>query len=790
MESTLNLYINIKSYFTKTIKNPLFDKKYISYDKYNSFVLLTKPYIKNIELNFNDQYINKTLYNNEKKKIFLYTVPFELFCKLNTSGISNVIDDKTLEEFNIFKYTLKQENQVLILLDVDIRDMLIIFEDDKKYTLTDLHKFNNINIQLRLTKSLHYVIQKLSNINFCITNVYAKNYNIIFNKRIFNLQLSKTISKDIIDFIKYYQHTIKHEEYVNLSTNRIDDKSFIIRSTLVDREFVEKLLYSMSNSNKFLLFCYLLTSYNYCYYVINNKNILKMMNIYIYTYHEWFRYIITFTWIILLYTENQTDEIKINNDIIFDIETANLLPIYDYKNNVTNNNPYLPLLINRSNISNKYNGVQNILYDYLYLCRTNPICSLKEFIIRLNLFSCGSSNINIFENINFKSLGVVITGSCMTACIQTYHPLMKILSKDNYFNFTDDLFLRYLNEFYSSADIDVMFNKSTNEYFFIKVKQFYEKIKCNLCKYNLDTKPVLKSIKLPKIYVTTQFIKDKITIPIDIINKYKIQITNEIEKIKFIKDNIHENDIRVLFEPYYFDLIDTSYIEYSDTIDKSILEQKMYLFPEIYNNRDLDKKLYYPIYILENTNVDIKLNINYKFKLEYMNTKSMDIFKIENLDHMTSVARFHLPCVRALYDNSTVYMTPSFISSHMTYENIDYKYFMAEKDPFEIANKYRYRGYGIILNQTELRYIEMYNNINEKWKKYYKSCNNTYTDINSLFYRQNKNITYYNYHTTATVYNNCDDIINYNNLLSIDSNGELPNTIRLDIAEILAKNIK
>jgi hypothetical protein len=55
----------------------------------------------------------------------------------------------------------------------------------------------------------------------------------------------------------------------------------------------------------------------------------------------------------------------------------------------------------------------------------------------------------------------------------------------------------------------------------------------------------------------------------------------------------------------------------------------------------------------------------------------------------------------------------------MTMINIDYKYFAGSKDPIEIINKYRCRGFGTILNDKEkVRFFE-YNNLVEKWKNIY-----------------------------------------------------------------------
>ncbi len=76
---------------------------------------------------------------------------------------------------------------------------------------------------------------------------------------------------------------------------------------------------------------------------------------------------------------------------------------------------------------------------------------------------------------------------------------------------------------------------------------------------------------------------------------------------------------------------------------------------------------------------------------------------------MNTVANFHMPCVRAYYNGDNVYMTPSFVSAHMTFMNIDYKYFAGSKDPINIINKYRMRGFGCWLNKSELETYIKYN---------------------------------------------------------------------------------
>jgi hypothetical protein len=69
----------------------------------------------------------------------------------------------------------------------------------------------------------------------------------------------------------------------------------------------------------------------------------------------------------------------------------------------------------------------------------------------------------------------------------------------------------------------------------------------------------------------------------------------------------------------------------------------------------------------------------------------------------------------------------------MTMMNIDYKYFAGSKDPIEIINKYRNRGFGTFLNDKEKIKMVEYNDAVEKWKKLYNLKKKSKVSIDSIF---------------------------------------------------------
>ena len=104
------------------------------------------------------------------------------------------------------------------------------------------------------------------------------------------------------------------------------------------------------------------------------------------------------------------------------------------------------------------------------------------------------------------------------------------------------------------------------------------------------------------------------------------------------------------------------------------------------------------------------------------NARTLEIFKGRGENHFSTISRFHMDFVRAFWNGKTVKCLPSFITSMMLQLSTDYKYFASLRSPIDIINKYRSRGFGIILNKAEKSDMSSYNsewssNENNKWKK-------------------------------------------------------------------------
>jgi hypothetical protein len=71
--------------------------------------------------------------------------------------------------------------------------------------------------------------------------------------------------------------------------------------------------------------------------------------------------------------------------------------------------------------------------------------------------------------------------------------------------------------------------------------------------------------------------------------------------------------------------------------------------------------------------------------------------------------------------------------------NIDYKYVSGNTDILEIINKYRLRGFGTWLNNTEINLMGKYCRTIQKWKDIYKnnSIKGTKSLNNSIYVKKN-----------------------------------------------------
>jgi hypothetical protein len=387
---------------------------------------------------------------------------------------------------------------------------------------------------------------------------------------------------------------------------------------------------------------------------------------------------------------------------------------------------------------------------------------------------------------------MAISGSLMAACLQYRHPLMNLFrTKDQKSN--DEILSRFFNEYYCEADVDIMIKTDDNFEFLDIVDNIYKNIEENIKTFMClkDNEVCIKKEILKKccFFVSEDYIKNNFCQNLSyefVISNLNSQTIKNIlfttlgekhkQKINQLLDDFDEEEISNLKVKYpEFFVFDISNIEiklsskdnnkFLSKINKNInltQDQIDKCLENISSNSSKD------------TNNDINCCISFKGKIySPFLDHSLEIFTIKGDDFFSCVNNFHLPCVRSYYDGENVYMTPSCISAHLTYMNINYKYVASTKDPIDIINKYRMRGFGIFLNKKEIKLFIKYctkslfwnilYNVNEADPKTYRNCLGYLPYSHKIFHPRLYNADYY---------------MNKNNIRYIDiSNENLYNNI-------------
>jgi hypothetical protein len=515
--------------------------------------------------------------------------------------------------------------------------------------------------------------------------------------------------------------------------NKLDRLHYFIRPIMpsestLSREQINELFMSPSldEKEKYYLLCNLLISKDECHHIINNRELLIYLKPMFNKYYQIIRYLFGYAWMTFYLEETiRKTRTEVTDRYVVDLETACELPTFPMVNSNIHMNPYIMAPISTENI----NSANNVFSTAMIQTQPLGLCDLLEFKRRLNLYTSGNANTFILEGVSFDNMA--ITGSCMTAILPKFNPLMRLFTQDIYKPLTDSALLRFFKEYYATSDMDVACNHRDLFDFIDHVNQIYLGVKRNLkiiCRTaNVEDDVKLIPNKTLAIHVNEHYLKEEI-------NKGNVPFT--LEQIINGKDTYQ---IKNFFYEMYYDLkrkqnlVDMDRIKsrrnaaYDEHLkhvifDNTSLVVSMFKVDEIPHH---NFSIHDTFYILRQNSlareghpkeIYMRFKESMKFKIESkLMPHSIEVFRINYDDYFSAVARFHLPCVRAYYNGKTCYMLPSAITAYMTFLNIDYKYFVGNKDPVDIINKNRMRGFGTLLNKFELNQMLQYCCKFSKW---------------------------------------------------------------------------
>lgn len=518
-------------------------------------------------------------------------------------------------------------------------------------------------------------------------------------------------SNEFTDVSSALRNSTKRTYYISLDNNKLDLNEDDVTKMLCQIDNVEELYHTF---NSFLV------SKEYCHMVLNNQYVLEKVKPLFDKFGPVYKYLLGYSWLCFVTEESimKTKSTK-KNRYVFDINTANKLPLFPFVMDDLSQNPYIVLLVNNKAISPATNAMS--LYCVENFNDYYGVCNFEQFKWRFNLFTTGDPSKNIFTGLDWKHYAV--SGSVIPACLQKKSPLFDLVALPN--QREEDKWLTFFNNYYGESDIDIMCNDMSIFGFTTKVADVIEVIKKNITEYkegDIEIEPNKSMLMLVSDYFFTEKLND-----------YNEHFNDNYDPAEMRKQ-LNTEEMREFLFAFYFD--------YKSKINRVIRKEKkdgnFYIKSFMEKVQQNDMKLKHitknitkqqdkiqdsdtGFYINDFRSADNKVpeNENYlvmkiceniKFKIKSKKIKTIEIFRSKSQDFFGTVARFHFPCVRAYYQGDNVHILPSCVTAMMTGINIDYKYFAGVRNPIEIANKYRMRGFSLIFNASELKDMAYYNN--------------------------------------------------------------------------------
>jgi hypothetical protein len=689
----------------------------------------------------------------ESMYMYLTTISATLFNSLNTN--SKIIVDNDVLVCCLFRFKYLDISRYLKQFD-GISHFIEI------YNSFVMNEYFGLNKVISNMKNNHiYMIDNMSESNYWTnSNNCRLNYTIKFKTNSFNLSINERLTDKKIDNVLKYLASMKDENdylaflfkkstYIDASSG-IDANGFKLYTipnnqqiNLLTNEHINSFFDKLLPDVQYHLIMNCLISKELCHLIINNKYIIKKImskdkfknNLaFMELYGQLFRYIIGYTWIVMYMEESiKRSQIKSTDRFVFDIDTASLLPWYPYSTDDVHVCPYLPILVAKNVINTNKNilGIEQHIYinqsEQVKEVTRYGVAPKDKFISRINIFISGIDDVNILKDINWNN--IAMSGSIMACCLPNYNTLMSKFITD--IAIFDIDFKAFVNEYYKDADIDIMCNISDIYLFVDKINEFNNILQTNI--KNIHSLPINDDINITKIFT----------------NKSASVLINQLFIETYLVDSLKLTYVEIISNLNTSEIKEIVYVHYirwhKDNLKKSASENPDKFFNPKYHEIFIPVPIEEINIILFKNENEFITKINYKFRISsHYLPHNFEFFQVKYSEFFASVSQFHLPIVRSYYDGNQVYLTPSCISACMTLLNIDYKYFAGKKDPIEIINKYRMRGFGTILNEKEITKLIEYSNLVPTWKKLYKLNINSNSsimnivgilNINNLFFR-------------------------------------------------------
>jgi hypothetical protein len=717
------------------------DNYYIIYRNENS--------LNGLDLKKIDEITYKKLLNNNYHKNFNYEV---LKDKVETEFCVKI--DSSNHIINLILISELNQRQLELYLRMNEEEQDNIKEYAEQLSIL---KYNQVS---------NNIIKKLNNILSSIDLFWENkensllNFNLKFYQRKFN-----NFNIDDIGFTNFFETKNQEGDYLGnlFKTNNLSldftNKSYCISNiSKITINEINEIYNELSLEHlQYNFIANLLCYRTCCHLILNNKELLIMAKPIFDKYIILFKYLIGYAWLTFTLEETKkSTRIKDTDRIVFDIDTVYNLPLFPFTYEDINQNPYACVLLDKSNINLANNFVAlNPMKNYK---KYYGVCNSEEFSRRINIFVNGKNEKGILDKIDWSLCA--ITGSAMTACGMKYNPLMDICKTHNNEDIlTDEDINSYFFHYYNDSDIDLICNHE-------KTFDFLDTVD----KLQKDIESLHGTTNMSSVHTASIVISDELIVYL--LEDIKKELNDDTINLENFKKNYSKQEIKNYFYDKYYvpwkyeqkelvisvDKQDNNiYKEHLNYVPKHefrIYIQNHEIDTEYYKIHDNEKCIYMSnLYELsgyeekksnDEDKIVAKLSESLRFKISANGIKTFEIFRTLRQDFISITARFHMGIVRAFWNGKTLKCLPSYITSMMIQISTDYKYFSSLRNPVEILNKYRSRGFGVILNNYEKKQVIYYNsskNDNKEniWTKIYNiNIKNKFSVLN-VFGPRNSN---------------------------------------------------
>jgi hypothetical protein len=701
-----------------------------------------------------DYTIFKKISNNDFHKKFLMVIPMsELWDNFKVNSKAKPTKEEQTQMVNVL---LMPEMKSYML-----KRYLSIYEDEpdnlKKYSqYLALITYNQIYPEkFKVKKYFEELMEEQSgfwedpyNCNISLNSIFVQrkfNYDIYSTKKFEKDAGAKldSVNKEITEKKTNYLADLDRFKDVNVEKLFEPSKNYWLskQTTWTNSSVAELYLSIPTEYLKYDFLCNMICSRTHCHLILNNAQLLKSAQEILTKYKVAFKYIIGYGWLTLRQEEiTLRNRLKDTDRVIFDLETANLLPIYPFGLDDINHNPYASVLLDKNLMNLKENCVSMEMikdnYEKYY-----GLVDLPTIKKRINIFVNGTDKSGVLDSIDWEHYA--ITGSAMTACAMKYNPLIDLFRTKTTGELTDEDYSTYLFHYYNGSDIDLVCTHSSMYKYLDSMNKFITDVK-----KETTTPLIYSTVHIGSIVISEEFLIEEIEKMKLVLDSSTLTVT-----VEWIKKNLSDLQVKKYFYDKYYvpwKLEQKASYESEQEINSYPHEQYFTNIPadelRIYfmdweADESTHKKTDYEKYIYNSKNKLIcKLTESLRFQIKSSGfNRSWEIFMSSNENIFSTVGRFHMGFVRACWNGKTLLCTPSFISSMMLQLSSDYKYFASIRDPVEIINKYRSRGFGIILNDSERMHMAYYNGIlepdnsNSKWCSMYNVNVKDKASIKSIF---------------------------------------------------------